>query len=66
MAAALSALISLPVYAGIKPDHDIIILHTNDVHCGMDQNIGYAGLALYKKQMQQKKLLSFTAPAFIK
>ena len=30
---------------------DIIILHTNDVHCGVDDNIGYAGLALYKKEM---------------
>lgn len=27
---------------------------TNDVHCGVDDNIGYAGLALYKKQMQQQ------------
>ena len=31
---------------------DIVILTTNDVHCGIDQNIGYAGLAAYKKQME--------------
>ena len=31
---------------------DIVILYTNDVHCGVDDNIGYAGLALYKKEMQ--------------
>lgn len=39
---------------------DIVILYTNDVHCGVDQimeddvvtNIGYAGVAAYKKAMQ--------------
>lgn len=35
-------------------DRDIVVLYTNDVHCGVDDNIGYAGLALYKKQMQQQ------------
>lgn len=30
-------------------EQDIVILYTNDVHCGVDDNIGYAGLALYKK-----------------
>lgn len=34
------------------PDNDIIILYTNDVHCGVDDDIGYSGLAFYKKQMQ--------------
>ena len=34
------------------PDKDIIIIYTNDVHCGVDDFIGYAGLALYKKQIQ--------------
>lgn len=33
-------------------DPDIIILYTNDVHCGIDDNIGYAGLALYKEEME--------------
>lgn len=33
-------------------EQDIVILYTNDVHCGVDDNIGYAGLALYKKEMQ--------------
>ena len=28
---------------------DIVILYTNDVHCAIDQSIGYAGLAAYKK-----------------
>ncbi len=30
---------------------EIIILYTNDVHCYVDQNIGYAGLADYKKRL---------------
>lgn len=34
-----------------KPDKDIVILYTNDVHCGIDDNIGYAGLSLYKQEM---------------
>lgn len=31
---------------------DIVILNTNDVHCGVDNNIGYAGLAAYKQEME--------------
>ena len=33
---------------------DIIILHTNDVHCGVQDTIGYDGLLLYKKQLEKK------------
>lgn len=40
---------SFPVSAA---DQDIVILYTNDVHCGIDDKIGYAGLSLYKKEMQ--------------
>ena len=32
---------------------DIIILHTNDVHCGIQDQVGYDGLFLYKKQLQK-------------
>ena len=31
---------------------DIIILHTNDVHCAINDHIGYDGLNLYKKELQ--------------
>ena len=31
---------------------DIVILHTNDVHCGIIDDIGYDGLNLYKKELQ--------------
>ena len=32
-------------------EDDIIILHTNDVHCELNTNIGYDGLMLYKKEL---------------
>lgn len=34
--------------------NDIIVLYTNDVHCGIDEDIGYAGLAAYKKNVRAK------------
>lgn len=34
------------------PD-DIVVLYTNDVHCGVEDVIGYDGLALYKKEMEK-------------
>ena len=39
------------VFAAEQSD-DIVILYTNDVHTAVDDNIGYAGLAAYKKEMQ--------------
>ena len=51
MVLSLATGMTFPAFAG---DKDIVILYTNDVHCGVDDNIGYAGLALYKKQMQQQ------------
>ena len=43
-----------PALAAETPDQEIIILYTNDVHCGVTDNIGYAGLALYEKQMKEE------------
>ena len=40
--------------APVLPDNDIVILYTNDVHCGIDENIGYAGLSFYKKLMSEQ------------
>ena len=31
--------------------NDIVVLYTNDVHCGVEDNIGYAGLVAYEKEM---------------
>lgn len=33
---------------------DIVILYTNDVHCAVEDHIGYAGLVAYQKQMEEK------------
>lgn len=32
---------------------DIIVLYTNDVHCGVDDNLGYAALAGYKARLEE-------------
>ncbi|WP_419022420.1 bifunctional metallophosphatase/5'-nucleotidase [Emergencia sp.] len=36
------------VFAANAKSDDIVVLYTNDVHCGIDDSIGYAGLAAYK------------------
>ena len=33
---------------------DIIVLYTNDVHCSIEENIGYAGLSAYKNSLLKK------------
>ena len=33
---------------------DIVILYTNDVHCGVDDNLGYAALSGYKAQLEEQ------------
>ena len=42
---------------------DIIIIHTNDVHCGLNDSIGYDGLILYKKELQTKYKYVLTVDA---
>ena len=39
---------------GAEEQGDIVILYTNDVHCAVDDDIGYAGLAAYRKWMETK------------
>ena len=51
---ALAAAGSLFTMTAFALDHDIVILTTNDVHCGVEDNIGYAGLALYRNEMKQQ------------
>ena len=48
----LLAVMCVPSW-GKAPDKDIVILYTNDVHCGVDDVIGYAGVEYYKHQVQQ-------------
>ena len=33
---------------------DIIILHLNDVHCGVNDTIGYDGFLLYRDELSKK------------
>ena len=33
---------------------DIVILHTNDVHCGLNDTIGYDGFVLYLNELKKK------------
>lgn len=39
--------------ANAEDRDDIVVLYTNDVHCGISDVIGYDGLALYKKEMEK-------------
>lgn len=48
---AVSSLIS-PVFAEEIGDK-LIILSTNDVHCSVDTNLGYTGLAAYRDQLEE-------------
>ena len=48
----LFSLLAVPGFAKI-PDKDIIIIYTNDVHCGFDDNVGYAGVEFYKHEMKK-------------
>ncbi|MBQ7544617.1 MAG: bifunctional metallophosphatase/5'-nucleotidase [Synergistaceae bacterium] len=48
----LLAAVCAPAF-GAVPDKNIVILYTNDVHCGVDDAIGYAGLEYYKHEMEK-------------
>ena len=52
----LAAALWISLFSGCTPQQtqDIVILYTNDVHCAVDTDIGYAGLAAYKQHMEQK------------
>ena len=39
-------------FAADEKSNDIVILHTNDVHCGVTDGLGYAGVAAYKADME--------------
>lgn len=38
----------------VEKNGDIIVLYTSDVHCGIDQGFGYAGLYEIKKSFEEK------------
>ena len=37
-----------------RPDENIVILYTNDIHCGIEDGIGFAGLSALKKELQKE------------
>ena len=51
IAMAAAMVFASPAYA---LDHEIVILHTNDTHCGIEENIGFSGLSWYKKEVQKE------------
>lgn len=52
MGLTASAAPAAPDSAQDAGNNDIVILHTNDVHCAIDNAIGYAGVAAYKAEME--------------
>ncbi len=48
----MAGIAAFPVSADTDKKDDIVILYTNDVHSGIDDYIGYDGLALYKREME--------------
>ncbi len=56
-AASLAAVLAVGLAGcGTQPveprTEDIVVLYTNDVHCGIEEDLGYAGLAAYQKEME--------------
>ena len=41
------------VFAADEKSNDIVILHTDDAHCSVNDNLGYAGVAAYKAEMEK-------------
>lgn len=55
LTAALSvAAVIMTAIPAFALDKDIVILHTNDIHCGIEDNIGYTGLMYYKEQAEKE------------
>ena len=56
-AAALTAFAGLGAAASAQEEKDVVILHTNDVHCGFyadDDTFGAADLAAYKARLESE------------
>ncbi len=49
----LSLLFCVPCEAVNNPDHDIYVIYTNDVHCGIEGDIGYAGVEYFKNEAKK-------------
>ena len=52
---AMAMLLSLADVVCAEPgqlEKDVVVLFTSDVHCGIDQGFGYAGLAAIRQSME--------------
>lgn len=58
VAAAILVAAAIPSFAkgasAKTNDNDVVILYTNDVHCGISGKIGYAGLVAYRNEVLEK------------
>lgn len=57
IAILLSVLMAVLILSGCTAEEkrdDIVILYTNDVHCAIDDNLGYGALSAYVQTMRQK------------
>ena len=54
----IPAFLSIPKRTNLRKadelSDDIVIIHLNDVHCGINDKIGYDGFVLYRRELQQK------------
>ena len=54
----IPAFLSIPKRTNLRKadelSDDIVIIHLNDVHCGVNDTIGYDGFVLYRRELQQK------------
>ena len=53
---AMAMLLSLAGVVGAESEqlqNDVVVLFTSDVHCGIDQGFGYAGLAAIRQSMEE-------------
>ena len=53
LAACLMLGLMTTAFAANEKSDDIVILHTDDAHCGVTDGLGYAGVAAYKAKMEE-------------
>ncbi len=52
----LLTLVFTLAFSAIAWAADVVILHTNDIHCGISDNVGVARLSQYKKDLKKQGL----------
>ena len=59
----LLTLVFTLAFSAIAWAADVVILHTNDIHCGISDNVGVARLSQYKKDLKKQGLTVLLADA---